>query len=390
MQSLDRVHFLDVVCAKLREPRPPAPGALGFSSRFETVLGAPFVGFWFRTRGCRHDARGGCTMCNYGAATPVSEDEMVELVRRGLGALGSLDGATLLLSPSGSMFDEWEVPARVRERTFRLARQTKARAILCETRVDTLTDAAVQQYADIFNDRECGIGLGLESATPWVLKYCVNKALSLDGYRSAVAMLRRHGVLSTANVLLGPPFLSEAEAIEDSVASIRWAFAAGVDQCVLFPAQVKSFTLVEWLWQRLLYSPPSLWSLIEVLSRVGPELTPRVTISWYKDYGAGGEKGDGVEDSPVLASPSTCSECHDAVMALLDEYRDRGHFDVIQELAGFECDCRLRWLAALQVPEPALLAERVAHAYEAIGRDVLGEQWWLRHGETVLDDVLAD
>lgn len=329
-------------------------------------------------------------MCNYGASTAVSDDEMVEFVRRGLAALDLPSDAMLLLSPSGSMFDDWEVPAGARERIFRLARQTKTRAILCETRVETLTDAGVRHYAGVFDDREVGIGIGLESANPWVLKYCVNKSLSLDDYRSAVAMLLRHGVLSTANVLLGSPFLSEAEAIDDAVASIRWALSVGTDQCVLFPAHVKSFTLVHWLWQRQMYSPPSLWSLIEALFRVGPELTPRVTISWYKDYFAERETTDAFEDSPFLCSPSTCPDCHDTVMALLDEYRGQGHFDVIRELAGFECDCRRRWHAMLEEPVATRLEERVARAYEAIGRDVLGDQWWLRHGDAVLDDVLAD
>ncbi len=326
-------------------------------------------------------------MCNYGASKAVSEDRMVESVRAGLATLGCHDGMMLLLSASGSMFDEWEVPAGARERIFRLARDTTTRAIVCESRVDALTDARVRDYAGLFDDREAGIGIGLESANPWILKHCVNKALSLNDYESAVDMLHRHGVLSTANVLLGSPFLSEAEAIDDAVEAIRWAFAAGTDQCVLFPSHVKSHTLVHWLWQRQMYSPPSLWSLVRVLSRVGPQVAPRVTISWYKDYYATNAI-DSEQEAAFVSSPTTCPACRDKVMTLLDAYRDRGDFDVIRELAGFDCDCRGQWEDSLEDTVALSLAERVVQAYEVIGRDVLGAEWWLQNGDAVLEDVL--
>ena len=381
-------HFLDLVCARLRSARPGAGVGDDFSTRIETVRGAPFVSLWFRTRGCRHDARGGCTMCNYGASTAVSGDEMVEAVRNGLATLDPNDDMTLLLSPSGSMFDEWEVPARAREQIFRLAHEARLRTVLCETRAETLTDGLVRGFAGLFDDREAGIGIGLESANPWILKYVVNKALSLDDYRAAMALLHRHGVLSTANVLLGSPFLSEAEAIDDAVDAIQWAFTAGSDQCVLFPAHVKSHTLLHWLWQRNMYSPPSLWSLVRVLSRVGPDQASRMTISWYKDYFASNETADADKDPLFLCSPTTCPDCRDDVMALLDSYRDEGDFDVIRDLARFDCDCRRHWEGSLEYPVASRLAERVAVGYEAIGRDLLGDEWWLRHGHAVIKDVL--
>jgi len=296
---------------------------------------------------------------------------------------------TLLLSPSGSMFDDMEVPPRARESIFQLARRTPMHTVLCETRADTVTESDLSDYAAIFDDREAAIGFGLESANPWILKFCINKGLSLDNYVGAVDLARSCGVTSTANVLLGAPFLSEAEAVADSVQSIRWALAMGTDSVVLFPAHVKRFTLTHWLWERDMYSPPCLWALAEVLRRVGPELASRVTISWYKDYFATGDSMPESGESDFVSSPSTCPECRDSVMSLLDDYRNKRDFATVVALTDFDCSCRVRWLANLSTAEQEPLPERVAQAYATIGSEILGDEWLALNGPALRDEVLA-
>jgi len=375
--------LLDTVCSRLREARPRIEPSLDVALRREVVPRGPFVYLWFRTRGCRYDARGGCTMCNYGVSSPASEEQMVAAVRRGLARVDPEDNALLLISPSGSMFDDWEVPRRARDRIFQLARSVKTRGVLCETRADNLTERGVASFKDVFDDRQPGIGLGLESADPVVLKYCVNKAMRLPDYVSAVGLLRRHGVTSATNVLLGAPLLTESEAIDDAVASIRWAFARGSDECVLLPVHVKSFTFVEWLWRRGAYSPPSLWSLVEVLSRLGPGLAERVNISWYKAY-----EGD-LLLSEIIASPTTCPGCEAAVLTALDAYRATGDVALLQQLEGFDCSCHQEWRSRLDRPAPSPLLHRIELVYETAARDILGDAWWHDHRANVLREARA-
>ncbi len=387
MKNVSKNAFLNRVCAKLKEQRLPFSDS-NFNVRLEHVNGATFVNLWFRTRGCRHDHQGGCTMCNYGVSSPMSAREMIEYVREGLASLDEDERMMLLVSPSGSMFDEWEVPAQAREGIFRLVQDIKCSTFICETRVDTLTEDLVKHYASLFDDREACIEIGLESANPWILKHCVNKSLLLDEYVQAIRLLHKYQVTSTANVMLGSAFLSTREAVEDAVQSVRWAFSQGTDRCVVFPAHVKRWTLLQWLGERGLYSPPSLWSLVEVLARLGPQLTPRVTISWYKNYHKESEKIDSMEAMVYLCSPSTCAVCQSKVIKLLDVYRDTCDFDVVRELVRFDCECKHVWQSLLEMEEPIRLEERVARLYEAIGHDVLGVEWWTKNGSSVLEDVL--
>jgi hypothetical protein len=96
---------------------------------------------------------------------------------------------------------------------------------------------------------------------------------------------------------------------------------------------------------------------------------------------------DPVDDLSYLASSVTCEQCQPQVIRLLDAYRDTNDFNIVQELVEMECACKDAWRATLQTDEPSSLKNRVAHIYEAIGRDVLGHDWWNTNGVSVLSEV---
>jgi len=381
--------FLNNVCARIRESRPIVPPTLNYALRVEKIANFPFVTLWFRTRGCRHDYMGGCTMCNYGKSTPVDAEDMIEYVKAGLSLASNDEGMMLLVSPSGSMLDEWEVPAQAREGILRLIRDTNASSYVCETRIETITDEKIKQYTDVLGNKIKCIEVGLESSNPWISKYCVNKELSLPKYIESMAILRKYQVVSIANVIVGSPFLSPKESIDDAVETIRWAFSHGTDRGTLFPVHVKRWTLVEWLWEHGQYSLVSLWSLIEVLNQLGPELAQKVTISWYKLYIEKMARGrlNSSTDLGYLSSPTTCPVCHSKVISLLDIYRDTNDFSVIVELNNMSCACKDAWRSNLEKKDLLSLPERVASAYESIGRNVLGDRWWNENGNGVLEEI---
>lgn len=377
--------FLGRVCVRLRETRPLIADDLGYTIRTEVVGGASFARLWFRTSGCTRDRRGSCTFCNYGRGGATDTDDMVASVARGLTVLSAQRPATLLVSPSGSMFDEAEVPLAARRAILTLMAGSDAREVLCETRAETVTDVNVREFAEIMRDKSSYVEVGLESSDPWVSTYCVNKTLSLQDYCDAIARLNAHGIGAITNVVVGTPFLSPAEVIHDAVRTIEWALRHGSDSCVLFPLHVRGWTLLEWLWNRGLYQPPSLWSLVEVLRRLGPDQAAGVTISWYRDYDS--EVGEGSDSTRALSSPDTCPRCQDAVLSLLDAYRESGDFALVRDLSRFDCSCHQAWRRNLEVSVATGLVERVAQAYEVVGRDVLGDVWWHDYGADVIADL---
>jgi archaeosine synthase beta-subunit len=380
--------FLSQVTLELRRDCPLLPDAPGWTLRTEVVDGQVFARLWFRTAGCTHDRRGSCAFCNYGRGSNTTAEEMVGFVRDGLRERIASSAGTLLISPSGSMFDPREVPELAQEAIWRLVAATQVRQVLCESRAETVTDAALLRMREALPDRRVAVELGVESADPWVARWVVNKGLRLRDYLSAVGTIRRHRVTCLTNVVVGLPFLTVAETIDDSVRTIRVAQDAGSDACVLFPLHVRPWTVLEWLWRHGTYRPPSLWSLVEVLHRLGPERAARVSISWYRDY----DRDDSGPAKPVrgLCAPTTCPACEPDVLSVLDEYRAGAAWEVVERLVRWPCACRQGWVEDLAAPAAVGLVARVARAYELLGSEVLGEGWWQAHGGDVLELLTGD
>jgi radical SAM enzyme (TIGR01210 family) len=331
---------------------------------------------FFRSFGCRYDRAGECTMCNYAVAERVDAASMVADVREALRTRGHYDA--LGISPFGNMFDVTEVPAQAREAIFAMAAETDASIFSCESRPETLSDEVIEHAVSTLNGKRLFINLGLEAANTWVQAHCVGKSLSNEGYRAATSSMRRHGAFPVTNVLLGAPFLTDEEAIESAVGTIRWALANGSHICVLFPCNVKGWTLQEWLWERQMYRVPSLWSLVEALRRLGPEATSAVALSWYATEPTDERRRAQVSD-PLREAPTTCPLCRDRVLAGLDRFNAGGGYQVIEELCQIDCACREAWLRRLHDQASALpLSDRVLLAYDRIGSELFGD-WWKRN-----------
>ena len=100
--------------------------------RHERVDGGEFVEIWFMTGGCNHDKDGGCTMCNYGKGHMVDENEILYLIEKELIKL-TPPLKQLVISPTGSMFDDTEVSPDFRNKIFGLVEKYNCEKFITET-----------------------------------------------------------------------------------------------------------------------------------------------------------------------------------------------------------------------------------------------------------------
>ncbi|MDR6774849.1 hypothetical protein [Azospirillum sp. BE72] len=328
-------------------------------------FGKDEAALFFQTRGCRHDARGGCTMCDYSSGPPVDAESIVDGVRQGLAELPA-GLSCLLISPSGSFLDPWEVPVAARAGILAAVAETDYPAIAFETRAETVTEEALRACRAALPDRRLKVYCGLESADPWVSRYALNKALDPVSFVAAMQVLDAHDAVGVANVLIGAPFLHEREAIDDAVASIRWALGTGAREFCLFPCHVKRWTQVAWLHGHGFYSPPSLWSLIEVLRQLGEELVAtRGEIAWFTDYGA----------FNIIESPTTCPQCRNMVIRQLQGFSETSDYAYIESLVRLDCPCKERWRKDLQTIAEMDRIQRAQAAYDRIGEELFAARW---------------
>ena len=250
-----------------------------------------------RTSGCAWAKTGGCTMCGYGQASlnGVTSEDLMKQVDN---VLRRYDNEPFVkIYTSGSFLDDNEVPPNVREKIFDSF--ANAERILFESRPEFVTEDVLRTIP-----KNVTVALGLESADPEVLEISVRKGFTPDDSRKAGMMIKNAGLKVRTYVLLKPLYLSEKEAIDDAVSSIRFADEFS-DEISVNPVNVQKFTLIERIWKKGGYRPPWIWSLIEVLKR-SEKINARVMSS---PSGGGTQRG-----------VHNCGECDKDVLNAVEKY----------------------------------------------------------------------
>jgi radical SAM enzyme (TIGR01210 family) len=284
------------------------------------------------TRGCSHDREGGgCTMCGYAGDTPMrppTEEELISQVEHV--ASRREDATWVKLYTSGSMLDPGEVPTAVLEAVVEAFGD--ADMLTVESRAEHVNRRRVEALGDT-ERRE--VAIGLESACDAVLSGSINKGMTLRGFQGAAAHVKDAGARLRAYVLLKPPFLTEAEAIDDAVEAAVAASEAGADVVSVNPVNIHGDTLVDFLHYRGEYEPPWLWSVVDVLERASRELPARTRI--VSAPTAGGK----------VRGAHNCGRCDKDVLRAIEYHRLSGDVEELEAVPG--CDCRARWRAQLEL-----------------------------------------
>jgi radical SAM enzyme (TIGR01210 family) len=129
-----------------------------------------------------------------------------------------------------------------------------------------------------------------------------------------------------AYIFIKPILTSEKDAVEDSIASAKYAEGLGVDRISFCPATIHKGTLMEVLWRRGSYTPPWIWSIIEILKRVRSSVKIPVIMD---TSGFGTRRG-----------PFNCKKCNRKLKNLIIES------NLKQSIPGkFVCECKDKWIA---------------------------------------------
>ena len=334
----------------------------------------PFV--HFVRRGCTYDLAGACIECNFGRGERVPDEQLIARVSE-LVALFRGSPA-IYVTPSGSMFDDLEVPEHIRLEIASLLRTAGFEFVATESRPEFLTEQKISKVRQVLGkDVELEIGLGLESVNDWVRKNCINKMLSLDTFAEAVELCHRCGATVYVHVLIKPPFLNEFEAIEDAIATATWAFEHGVDRLGFALTSVKRGTVTRWLALRGIYEPPTYWSVLRILLSLRYEWLSRVGLFGFDS------------SVPIEQPAANCPVCTPHIRSLLQAFcytKDEGY---LRQAEAYPCRCKSAWLEDLRRPQLPL-SHRVARYHEELGRGIFGDDWWQVNGETVLTEIWED
>ncbi|MDE1819510.1 MAG: archaeosine biosynthesis radical SAM protein RaSEA [Euryarchaeota archaeon] len=332
------------VARAVAQQRRPAPGTPADARRYvnlwsekEALHGERVRAFVLilRTRGCYWADLKGCTMCGYARDTlgrSATPEEIAEQVDR---ALERYQGEPYVkVFTSGSFFDPREVPETSRAVVVRAFRG-RARRFLTETLPEFVNAQNVGSLREEFGGGEVEVALGLESTQEEVLRRAVNKNSPPSEYFEAARRVREGGGSPKAYLLLKPPYLTEREAIEDTVLSVKLA-SEHFDTLSINPVHLQGGTVVEHLFRRGLYRPPWLWSLVETLVRGAPTRREGTRLVSFPTSG-GNPRG-----------VHNCLECDASVLAAIEEASLSQEFAPLADLPPCPCQERWRWEQGLE------------------------------------------
>ncbi|MBI4954454.1 MAG: hypothetical protein HY908_20685 [Myxococcales bacterium] len=290
--------------------------------------------FIFRAIGCAYARRldGGCTMCGFAEMSTKGErvppEDLVAQLDSVLDAPGALDGVGEVdLYNSGSFFADQEIPPEVRAHVLgRLGRST-VRRVLVEARPEHVKAHDLAAARAALGDRELEVGIGLESADDHVREVLIHKGFGRADFERAARVLGEAGARLLAYLIIKPPGLSEAEAVEDAVASARYVFEVAARtrvraRAAYQPTFVARGALVEREFQAGRYQPPSLWSVVAIVRRA--HASGELTV---------GLSDEGLEPHRL---PSGCAACTPRLRAALAEYNRTRELGALEGLA---CAC---------------------------------------------------
>lgn len=282
--------------------------------------------------GCAWAKRsGGCYMCGFSRSTyRYTRGRLLPtLVFKAMlsKAMAGVTAEIVAIYNGGSFLNPREIPASIPAwLSEKVAKHPSIRQLFVESRPEFVDSTLIQAMITSLGGKILKVGIGLECVTDIIRERCIHKGFSLEDYKRAVNVLRDHGARVLTYVFFKPVFLSEAEAIEEAVKTIDYAFSHGSDEVALESAFVQKGTLMHRMFQNGKFRPPWLWSVIEVVKRT--QHLGLVHIAGFSD------------EPPPIAIPTNCPNCSPQVEKALQDFRETADIRIFE---GLDCTCLEQW-----------------------------------------------
>ncbi len=301
----------------------------------DRILGqvVPALTIILKTGGCAHDR---CRMCSYRHERygRLKHGELEAGLLAQLAWIGNNfnleDFDAVKIYTSGSLFDPLEMPVRARDT---LAKMMRGKLVIAETRPEYVTVDNLSHFVTLIDngthETPLFIAIGVETSNDTIREKCIDKGFSWDDFVKATARARSVGAGVKAYLLAKPLFLTEREAIDDMISSIR-DLSGMADMISLNPCTVQRNTELELYWKQGAYRPPYLWSILTILSESPVHLT-------CDPLGGGQERG-----------PHNCGVCDSPLVKGIRDYSLTADRDLLSALLATSCSCKEEWEFVLQ------------------------------------------
>ena len=215
-----------------------------------------------------------------------------------------------------------------------------------------ITSEKILEAKKHLGGKELAVAIGLQSSNDLVRELAVNSTCTKFNFEKAASILKEYDYTPLTFLMIKPPFLTEKEAVDDTVESISYLSSLGIDNPILCPTRIAPNTIGQLLFENGQFKPPWLWSVTEVLktsARRNSASRPRVVTSELKP--------EGNLDS---VCPKNCGKCTSTFISAFESY-NKSHD--VRLLEGMNCGCQADYQAYISFEEDGIgklsIADRV-------------------------------
>lgn len=308
------------------------------------INGTPYVSLFhvnnhnyqllFASCGCEN----ACTFCNYGFDYHLT----LENVKPQLQNIVIPDDIfELEIEANGSFLSEREIPYNLFLEVLHFVSGKNIPLITMETHYTTITESKLKVIRQILGNKQLiSFEVGFESADENV-RAIYNKDIDNNEFVEIANLCTQYGIELQVNVLLGAPFLTREEQIQDCLNSLSFIFENLPDStiAVLFPINIKDNTMLKHWQEEGLYDQISAWEFVELLHRIPENQLGRVSIAWW------GNRQNAFSPSPdQIQHPKNCKKCKEALMSFfLDFYcnidNPKYRKQIVEQMWHNRCSC---------------------------------------------------
>ena len=332
----------------------------------DVFLSGDLLEIGFLSKQCRNDMAGACLLCDYGKMDTIGThqayiEEMNDILNK------HPDGIKyLLLCSNGSILDEYQIPTELLKDILLIAQNCSIPEIIIETHYRDISIPKLNLLRDIVH-KPITIEMGLETINPTYQAAFFMKGIEMQHYEKTISLIQKYGYDIELNLMLGLPFLTVKEQLNDAKNTINWIHAHGCTP-VVFPVNIKPHTMLRYIYDKGLYQPISLWLLVLLLDELEPEILKHVIVAWY------GNRDESYPDDIPTILPQCCAKCSELFVKFFRDFLDSDQYvlrkKLIQNLfATAQCDCLTQLKNQIIQCKQLNFCAKYEHFYEQIVKD---------------------
>ncbi len=296
-----------------------------------------FIEIAFMSKRCPNDARGSCIMCDYGALQgEKSASAYIEEMNRILAQEKGIK--YLLICTNGSILNPNQFSEESLYKILKRIAETDIPHIIIETHYSDISEQKLAAIKQIMSGKNLTLELGLETISQYYQDTLIMKHINIVDFSEIISMIQCYGFSVDLNILLGLPFLSAKEQLNETLNTVNWALERSCGP-VIFPVNIKPYTLLMNMYKKGFYTPISHWLLILLLDTIEMEQLSKITIAYY---GNRAENYYNIAEQTIF--PNCCEVCHTPIEKFYADFCAEedaiNRKKLLHNILAFEqCDC---------------------------------------------------